>query len=415
MSLEFFIAKRIYKGDKKNEKRVSSPAIKIAIAGIALGLAVMIVSVCIIVGFKKEIREKVVGFGSHIQLTSFNNDSEYEDHPIAISDSLRHFLNSNPNIAHIQEFSTKPAVIKTDDDFMGIVLKGVSETYDWNFFKKNITKGEIININDTSTSNSAIISEYIANKLNLKLGDNITAYFIQEPVRARQFKIVGLYETNFEEYDKLFAVIDSKVISRLNGWDDDMASGIEILVNNFSKLEDITQDLFYDLATQKDRLGNTLYPRSINDINPMIFNWLELLDMNVWVILVLMTLVSGFTMISGLLIIILERTNMIGMLKSMGARDFKIRKVFLYLSAFLIGQGMIWGNIIALLFCFIQKHFQILKLDPSIYYLTSVPIDLNPINIILLNVATLIVSLLMMLGPSYLVAKITPAKSIKFE
>lgn len=415
MNLEFFIAKRIYKGDKKNDKRVSSPAIKIAISGIALGLAVMIASVCIIVGFKNEIREKVVGFGSHIQITSFNNDSDYEDHPIAISDSLINLLNNDTRISHIQDYINKPAIIKTKDDFMGVVLKGVSNNYNWNFFSKNITSGSIINIDDSTSNNPTIISEYVANKLNLKLGDSFTAYFVQEPVRARQFTIVGLYETNFEEYDKLFAVVDSKVLSKLNGWDNDMATGIEVIVNDFNKLDATTQDLFFDLAPRKDRLGNTLFARSIKDINPMIFNWLSLLDMNVWVILVLMTLVSGFTMISGLLIIILERTNMIGMLKSMGARDLNIRKVFLYLSALLIGQGMVWGNIIGLTFCFIQKQFQILKLDPTTYYLASVPIDLNPINILLINVATLTISMLMMLGPSYLVAKITPSKSIRFE
>lgn len=415
MSVEFFIAKRIYKGDKNDDKHVSSPAIKIAIWGIALGLAIMIVSVCIIVGFKKEISEKVVGFGSHIQVTSFDNNSDYEDHPIAISNSLNDLLNQNPNISHAQEFITKPSIVKTKDDFLGVVLKGVSDSYDWSFFEKNIIKGAIIDLNDSTLGNQAIISKYIADKLHLSIGDKFTTYFVQEPVRARQFNIVGIYETNFEEYDKLFAVVDLDILRRLNGWDDDMATGIELLVNDFNNLDDITQDLFFSLASQKDRLDNRLYVRSIKDINPMIFNWLRLLDMNVWVIFILMTLVSGFTMISGLLIIILERTNMIGMLKSMGARDFSIRKVFLYLSAFLIGQGMIWGNIMALIFCFVQKYFQIIKLDPATYYLASVPVDINPVYIILLNIVTLLVSLLMMIGPSYLVAKITPAKSIKFE
>lgn len=415
MSVEFFIAKRIYKGDRSDEKRVSSPAIKIAISGIALGLAIMIVSVCIIVGFKKEIREKVVGFGSHIQITSFNNESDYEDHPIAISDSLKTFLTNHPQVAHVQEYISKPGIIKTKEDFLGIVLKGVSDNYDWEFFRKNITEGNIINQSDSTIGNQAILSKYVANKLHLNLGDNFTTYFVQEPVRARQFKIVGLYETNFEEYDKLFAVVDSKVLARLNGWDSDMATGVELLLKDFDIIDDTTQDLFFSIVSKKDRLGNSLYARSIKDINPMIFNWLSLLDMNVWVILVLMTLVSGFTMISGLLIIILERTNMIGMLKSMGARDFSIRKVFLYLSAFLIGQGMMWGNIIGLTFCLLQKNFQILKLDPTTYYLASVPIDLNPLYVVFLNIATLIISLLMMLGPSYLIAKITPIKSIKFE
>ena len=415
MNTELFIAKRIYKGDKKNEKRVSSPAIKFAIAGIALGLAIMIVAVCIIIGFKKEIREKVIGFGSHIQITSFDSNSSYEHQPIAFSDTLRNMLLSNPEIAHAQEFITKPGIIKTDEDFLGIVLKGISDDYDWRFFRKNLIEGDIINLNATSGANPAIISQNIANKLHLKLGDNFTTYFVQEPVRARRFIITGIYETNFEDYDKLYVITDAKILSNLNDWEDDMVSGVEVLVKDYNKLDQTAQDLFFEMSTYKDRFGNALYTRSIKDINPMIFNWLNLLDMNVWVILILMILVSGFTTISGLLIIILERTNMIGMLKSMGARDFSIRKVFLYLSAFLIGQGMLWGNIIGLAFCLLQKNFNILKLDPATYYLSAVPIDLNPWYVILLNVGTLIVSLIMMIAPSYLVAKITPAKSIRFE
>lgn len=415
MNSELFIARRIYKGEKKNDKHVSSPAIKIAIAGIALGLAVMIVAVCIIVGFKKEIRGKVIGFGSHIQITAFETNVSYDHTPIAISDSLINILNSNPEIRHIQEFITKPGIIKTEDDFMGVVLKGVSESYDWDFFITNLLEGEIIDTHDTTGVNQAIISKSIADKLQLKKGDKFTCYFIQDPVRARRFDIIGIYETNFEDYDQLFILTDKEILGNLNEWEPDMASGIEVLVKDYDNLDLIAQDLFFEMASYKDRLGNSLYTRSIKDINPMIFNWLQLLDMNVWVIIILMLIVSGFTMISGLLIIILERTNMIGILKSMGANDFSIRKVFLYLSAFLIGRGMLWGNVIALIFCFVQDKFTILKLDPSTYYLTSVPIDINPFYIILLNAGTLLVSLLMMIGPSYLVAKITPAKSIMFE
>lgn len=415
MSSELFIARRIYKGDNKNNKQVSSPAVKIAIAGIALGLAVMIVAVCIIIGFKNEIRGKVIGFGSHIQITTFESNVSYEHSPIAVSDTLLNILNSNPEISHIQEFITKPGIIKTDDDFMGVVLKGVSESHSWDFFKTNLLEGDIIKPNDTTTANQAIISKSIADKLLLKIGENFTCYFVQDPIRARRFNIVGIYETNFEDYDQLFIITEKNILGNLNTWDSDMASGIEVLVNDYDNLDLITQDLFFQMASYKDRLGNSLYTRSIKDINPMIFNWLDLLNMNVAVIIILMLIVSGFTMISGLLIIILERTNMIGILKSMGARDFSIRKIFLYLSAFLIGKGMLWGNIIALVFCFLQNQFKILKLDPSTYYLSAVPVDINPLYIILLNISVLIVSLLMMIAPSYLVAKITPAKSIMFE
>ena len=254
-----------------------------------------------------------------------------------------------------------------------------------------------------------------AKEFQIQIGDRFTRYFVQDPVRARTFDIVGVYETNFDDWDKLFIITDKEILGNLNDWDEDLVSGIEVLVNDYNNLDITTQNLFFEMSSYNDRLGNALYTRSIKDINPMIFNWLNLLDMNVWIIITLMLIVSGFTMISGLLIIILERTNMIGMLKSMGARDFSIRKVFLYLSAFLIGRGMLWGNIIALIFCVVQDRFEILKLDPYTYYLSAVPVDLNPLYIILLNVGTLIVSLLMMIGPSYLVAKITPSKSIRFE
>lgn len=415
MNAELFIARRIYKGEKKNNKKVSSPAIKIAVTGIALGLAVMIVAVCIIVGFKNEVRGKVIGFGSHIQITAFEANNSYEHSPISISDSLREILNANPSISHFQEFITKPGIIKTDDDFMGIVLKGVSESYNWNFFKTNLLEGNILNNSDTVTNNQVIISKSIADKLHLKINDRLTIYFVQEPVRARRFDVVGIYETNFEDWDKLFVITSKDILSTLNDWDEDMVSGIEVLVKDYDKLDKTSQDMFFEMSSYKDRFGNALYTRSIKDINPMIFNWLNLLDMNVWVIITLMLIVSGFTMISGLLIIILERTNMIGMLKSMGASDISIRKVFLYLSTFLIGRGMIWGNIIALLFCFVQNRYELLKLDPATYYLSAVPVDFNPMFILLLNIGTLIVSILMMIGPSYLVAKITPSKSIRFE
>ncbi len=415
MNTELFIAKRIYKGEKKNAKRVSSPAIKLAITGVALGLAVMIVSVCIIVGFKKEIREKVIGFGSHIQITTFDENVSYEHQPIAFSDTLAAMLAGNSDIRHFQSFITKPGVIKTDSDFQGVVLKGVGTDYDWNFFRKNLLEGDILAKDDTSSVNRAIISKDIADKLHLKLGDSFIAYFVQDPPRARRFEISGIYRTNFEDYDKLYIITEADVLASLNGWGDDMVSGIEVLVKDYDQLDEATQKLFFELSTYKDRFGNALYARSIKDINPMIFNWLNLLDMNVWVIIILMIIVSGFTMISGLLIIILERTNMIGILKAVGARDFNIRKVFLYLSAFLIGQGMIYGNILALLFCFLQDRFQLFKLDPATYYLSSVPVYLNVGYIVLLNAGALIVSLFMMIAPSYLVAKITPAKSIRFE
>ena len=415
MNTELFIAKRLYKGNLKDKKRVSTPAVSIAITGIALGLVVMILSVSIVIGFKKEIRGKVIGFGSHIQITSFEDNSSYELNPIAISDTLMSKITANPQIRHVQPYIIKPGIIKTDENFQGVVLKGVDNDYDWDFFKKNMIEGDIINPHDTSSINQAIISKDIANKLHLQLGDKFTAYFVQEPVRARRFDITGIYQTNFEDYDKLYILTDMNLLARLNQWEDDYASGMEVLVKDYNQLDLTTQNLFFDMAAHRDKLGNTLYTRSIKDINPIIFDWLNLLDMNVWIIIILMLIVSGFTMISGLLIIILERTNMIGILKAVGTHDYNIRKIFLYLSSFLILKGLFWGNIIALVICFAQKYLHIIKLNPEVYYTTYVPVDINLWNILIINVGTLIVSLLMMIGPSYLIAKISPAKSIKFE
>ena len=415
MNTELFIAKRLYKGNQKKKKRVSTPAVSIAIAGIALGLVVMILSVSIVIGFKKEIRGKVIGFGSHIQITSFGDNNSYELKPIAVSDSLLSLITANSEIRHVQPYIIKPGIIKTDENFQGIVLKGVDDNYDWEFFKKNMVEGDIINADDTSGVNQAIISKDIADKLHLKLGDRFTTYFVQEPVRARRFDITGIYQTNFEDYDKLYILTDMSLLAKLNQWDDDYASGLEVLVKDYNQLDLTTQNLFFDMASHRDKLDNTLYARSIKDINPIIFDWLNLLDMNVWIIIILMLVVSGFTMISGLLIIILERTNMIGILKAVGTRDFNIRKIFLYLSSFLILKGLFWGNIIALIICFAQKYLHIIKLNPEVYYTSYVPIDINLWNILIINVGTLIVSMLMIIGPSYLIAKISPAKSIKFE
>jgi len=376
----------------------------------------MIISVCIVIGFKKEVREKIIGFISHIQVTSLEVNNSYEHQPIAFSTELRNKLTSNDDISHVQSFITKPGIIKTKDDFQGIVLKGVSDDYDWKFFSDNLVEGNTLkDVEIPDGSYPALISKSIANKLHFKLGDSFHTYFIDNPVRVRKFKIVGIYSSNFEEYDKVFIITDKKILTRLNHWEDDMVSGIEVYIKDFEKLDQVSQRVFFQLSNMKDRLGNSYYSRSVKSINPIIFNWLDLLDMNVWIIIILMIAVSGVTIISGILIIILERTNMIGILKALGTSDMSIQKIFLYLSSHLIIQGMFWGNAVALAFCLLQKYFHIIRLNPSVYYLSSVPIDMNIWYIILLNVGTLIISILMMVGPSFLVSKITPAKSIRFE
>ncbi|MFR9166426.1 MAG: ABC transporter permease [Dysgonomonas sp.] len=414
MNLELFIARRIYRGNNSGNK-VSSPAIKIAIAGIALGITAMILSVCIVIGFKKGIRDKISGFTSHIQITNFDFNSTYETNPICVSDSLLNELKNRDDVAHVETFATISGIIKTEEDFQGIVLKGVGKDYDWKFFQENLVEGQILNSKDSINPNDVIISKYIADKLGLKLGDAFITYFVQEPIRTRKFNIVGIYSTNFEDYDKMYVIINIETVRKLNNWETDQVSGIELYVKDFDKIDEVRQDLFFDMASYHDRAGNSFFTRSVKDMNPMIFSWLGLLDMNVWIIIILMILVSGVTMISGLLILILERTNMIGIMKALGASNFSIRKVFLYVSSFLILKGMIYGNVIALAICFIQKQFGILKLNPSTYYISEVPVELNVVYILLINIGAFLAAMLMMVGPSYLIARISPAKSIRFE
>jgi lipoprotein-releasing system permease protein len=384
----------------------------------ALGLAVMILSVAIVVGFKKEVRNKVIGFGSHIQITNFNNNTTYETHPITISDSLLAAMQAQPNIHHIQPFATLPAIIKTDSEHQGVVMKGVDSQYDWQFLHDNLVEGTVLTLGADASKGSStevLLSKTLSDKLNLKVGDSFQAYFIQEPVRARKYSIAGIYQTNFEDFDKLYIIGDIAQVRRLHGWDEDMISGLEITVNDYEQLDATAESLYYDLSTQTDRLGNHYYTRSIKDVQPMIFAWLDVLDMNVVVILFLMLLVAGFSMISGLLIIILEHANMIGILKALGENNTHIREIFLFVSAFLIGKGLLWGNGIALCICAVQYYTGILQLDPTQYYLSAVPIDISPLTWLYINFGTLFATLALLVIPSYIVAKISPAKTIRFE
>ena len=414
MSAEFFIAKRIYK-DRGEDKNVSPPAVRVAIVSIAIGLTVMILSVAVVIGFKKEIREKVIGFGSHIQITAFEINYSAEMKPVAVSDTLMNYLQSQPNILRVERFATKPGIIKMAEDAQVVIFKGVDENYNLNFFRSNLVKGKIMNIRSDSTSSDVLISQTIANKLNLKLGDSFIAYFVQEQPVARKFNITGIYQTYFSDYDKQLILLDIKQIRRINRWDSDMVSGLELYLKDYDRLDATADSLYLNLQMQKDRLDNTFLTQSIKELKPDIFDWLSVLDMNVVVILVLMLIVAGFSMISGLLIIILEKASMIGTLKALGQNNTSIRKIFLYFSAFLIGKGLLWGNAIAISLCLIQRWFGIAKLNPEVYYLTKVPIDISILSVVLINLGTLFITLLMLIGPSYLVANISPAKTIRFE
>ena len=415
MDWKLFVARRIYRS-KEGEKEVSKPAVLIAMWGIAIGLAVMIVAVAVVIGFKHEVRDKVVGIGSDITITNFDAQKSYETVPVVAGDSLLDALRSMEGVKHVQRYSTKPGMIMTEDNFLGMVLKGVSQEYDWKFLKEHLQEGEIPSFTDSASTNRTLVSRTIASKLNLRLGDKLYTYYISaENVRARRLEVVGIYQTNFSIYDDMFLLTDLYTVNRLNAWQADQASGIELEVADVSRLEETKEAISAEVDMLKDRYGATYYTQTVEESNPQIFAWLDLLDMNVWVILILMTGVAGFTMISGLLIIILERTNMIGVLKALGADNLAIRKVFLSFSVFLIGRGMLWGNIIGLSFVFIQSQFHLFKLDPSIYYVDSVPVAFNLWWWVLLNVCSLLASVLMLVGPSYLIAHIHPAKSIRFE
>jgi lipoprotein-releasing system permease protein len=357
----------------------------------------------------------VVGIGSQIQISNFRSSSSYETFPVQAGDSLAQLLNAEPDITHWQRYATKPGMIKTDDNFQGMVLKGVAQEYDWSFLQQHLVEGEIPVFTDSVTSNKVLISQTLANKLDIHLGDLIYTYYIEGEVRARRLEVAGIYETHFSEFDRLFLLTDLRTVVRLNRWEPDQVSGVEVNLKEEAPLDDTANRLARRMDLLVDNYGGTYYVQTVEDLNPQLFAWLGVLDMNVWVILVLMLGVAGFSMISGLLILILERTNMIGILKAMGGTNRSIRKIFLYFAAFIIGRAMFWGNVIGLALCFLQSKFQLVKLNPADYYLDAVPIYFNGWVWLALNVATLLVTLLILVGPSYLISRIHPAQSIRFE
>ena len=415
MNFPLFIARRIHFSKENNKKKVSKPAVRIALGGIALGLAVMILSLAIVVGFKNEVGRKVMGFGSHIQITSLTNNRTYDLPPISFSDTLISAIKAVPNVSYTQITATKPAIIKTKTDFQGIVLKGVDANYNWNFFKEYLKEGELPVYNDSTPSNEVLISSKQADALKLSVGDKFICYFIQNQVRLRQFTISGIYSTGLSDFDKLFIVSDIQHIRALNNWDKNTATSIEVFVNDLNTLGDTSYSIFLTTANNFTGNYNPYYTRSIYELQPQIFGWLDLLDLNMVIILILMFSVATFTMISGLLIIILEKTTLIGTLKVLGANNWTIRKIFLYQASFLIGKAMLWGNVIGIGMYFIQKYLKVVKLDPEVYFVDYAPVELIPLQIVGLNIGVGVAILCILVIPSYLIAKISPAKSIKFE
>ena len=398
MNLPFFLAHRIYR-DNDPARQVSRPAVLIAMTGIAIGLAVMIVAVSVIVGFKKEVRDKIAGFGAHIQITNLNAGSLYESLPVSMTAAELDSLRAGAGIRHVQRYSLKAGMIKTDEAFQGMLLKGIGPDYDTEFFRRHLLEGEMPQFSDTASSNRVVVSRSLADKLKLKLGDKMDTYFIQDDIRARRLTIAGIYQTNLTEFDDLYLVTDLYTVNRLNRWEADRFSGLELTVDDYSRLEDITWELASALDGKTDRYGQEFCARNIEQLNPGIFAWLGILDVNIWVIL----------------IIIIERTSMIGVLKSLGANNRTIRHLFLWFSVFLIGRGMLWGNVIGLAFYVVQRFFGLFKLDPATYYMDTVPVSFSWWVFLLLNAGTLLASVLMLVGPSYFITRIRPADSMRYE
>lgn len=416
MNWKLFIARRIYQTkEKEGDRNVSKPAVRIAMVGIAIGLAVMILSVAVVVGFKHEVRDKVIGLGADILVTSLDVVQSYQVTPVVGDDSLISALGKMPGVKHVQRYATKPGMIMTSDNFQGIVLKGIGQEYDTTFLHRHLQEGHIPAFTDSVSSNQVLVSKTIADRLGVRVGDKLYTYYLENNIRARRLTVAGIYQTNFSSYDDLFLLTDLRTVERLNNWEPGQVGGLEIQVTDYDLLDETNGYILSSLDKKTDKYGGRYYAQTIEEVYPQIFAWLDLLDINVWVILVLMVGVAGFTMISGLLIIILERTNMIGVLKALGADNTAIRKVFLSFAVFLIRNGMLWGNVIALTCCAVQYFFRPVRLDPAVYYIDAVPIELNLWIWLLLNAGTLVVSVLMLVGPSYLISRIHPARSIRFE
>lgn len=413
MNYELFIAKRLITG-KQYKNTISAPIIKIAIVAITLGIIVMMIAIATGVGLQEKIRDKVSGFNGHIQITNFdNNNSQITLEPISTNQNFYPNFVSVEEINHIQPFATKAGIIRTETDFEGIVLKGVGADYDWSFFEEYLVDG-IVPAYDTSKrrSNEVLMSSFIANRLGFKVGDEFNTFFLKKdpnrPPSVRVYKIVGLYSTGFEDYDASLVIGDLKQVQHLNRWDSTQVGGFEVFIDDFDKIKEKGNEVYRAIPSN-------LNAETVVHKFPGIFEWIKLFDNNVVLIIIFMVLVAGINMITALLVLILERTQFIGILKSMGGTNLSIRKVFLYNAAYIILKGLFWGNLIGLSILLIQHFFGVITLDPQTYYVKEAPVYLNIGYIVLLNIGTILLCLLMLIAPSYIVAKISPIKAIKFD
>jgi len=406
LNTEYFIARRIA---IKSERTFSKLIVRIAISGVMLSLAVMMLSVAIIKGFKTEIQEKVRGFVGDVRIFKLDLNNSFELTPFVPSAKTLSELKKNKDIAYYQPYATKPAIISANNEVEGINFKGIDKGFNWEYIRKHLVSGNVIDFSDSVKANKQImISAFTANRLKLKTGDTFIMYFVQNPPRKRPFKIVGIYDIGVEEIDKGFVLGDINIIRRLNNWKPDQIGGIEIKLNNFSRLLAASDEIYSNLEIN-------LKSESVEEYFPNIFTWLSLLDVNTRVLLILMMIVGVINMITALLIMILERTNMIGMLKAFGMTDYSVMKIFLYNALYLVGIGLLLGNILGLGLGFLQQNTHIFKLNQSSYYLSYVPIELHFMDVFLLNIATLVICLVVLIVPSMLVSRISPLKAIRFK
>ena len=406
MKFSTFIARRLYYAQQE-KKQSSRPAVRVALAGIIIGVAVMIVTVCIVIGFKQTITDKVVGFGAHIQVVNFDNNNTYEMQPIAVSDSLLQVLAALPHIKNVSTFITKPGIIKTDDQFQGMVLKGTSY---WAYFADNLVAGQL-----PQSEKEVIISKRLCQLLNLQLGDPLMCYFVGEQVQVRKLLICGIYETGFAEFDERFVLSKEGVLRQLNQWTNQQVSGIAIQVDDVKRLNEASDEVFFAVANRFDADGNAYYSETMEQLNPQIFAWLDLLDTNVIVIILLMLSVSGFSIISGLIILILDAVQLIGTLKALGATNQQLKQVFILEASMLVGKGMLIGNSIGIAIALAQYYGHIIGLNAATYYVSYVPIAFPIGWLLLLNVGVLLVSVLILLAPATIVTRISPTKVMHFE
>jgi lipoprotein-releasing system permease protein len=411
LKLEYFIAKRLVTA-KDHKSSISAPIIKIAIIAIAIGVSMMIIAVATGVGLQDKIREKVSAFNGHIIISNFDdNQSEVSVEPLSIKQSFYPKFTSVSGISHIQAVASKAGIIRTENAFEGIIFKGVGKEYRWNELQEYLVQGRIPNLTQ-SLNTEVVISQYLANRLELKVGDEFNTFFMKEGGNGmpnlRRFKLVGIYNSGFQEFDATYVIGDIRHVQRINKWKDGQVGAFEVFIDDFNKLQQKGEEVY-------EAIPSTLNSQTIKEKYANIFDWLNLFDVNILVIIVIMIVVATINMVVALLVLILERTQMVGMLKALGANNWSVRKIFLYNAAYLIIKGLLWGNVISIGLLSIQKYFGVIKLPPENYYVNVAPVTIDVPAILLINAGTVLVCVTLLLIPSYIITKISPVKALRFD